>query len=291
MSLSVALQKLAAYRKSNTRKSQETFQNGLLVLEKNGVSSLGDDSWSFLEQLTLASIDVGKLDVADRCLEQLAEKFPASPRVDVLVGIRMEATEPFDTVMNYYAEVLDADSANAAAWKRKVTVLRRANKIDKAVTELSQFLDTFYADVEGWLELADIYTSCSQYTSALQALTHVLLLAPQNPFYTLQFAETAYTAGDLPLALKMLLLVIDMCERDSSDLDRLTGVLTRAWWATKLCTRHLMTSKSTNSASHTSVPKNLNLIDELATEQVLKLYSSGRGEGRDLVTRWLGQST
>jgi ER membrane protein complex subunit 2 len=35
-------------------------------------------------------------------------------------------------------------------------------KVDKAVDELSQFLDTFYTDVEGWLELADIYSSCNQ---------------------------------------------------------------------------------------------------------------------------------
>jgi hypothetical protein len=35
-------------------------------------------------------------------------------------------------------------------------------KYEKAVEELSEFLDTFYTDVEGWLELADIYSSCNQ---------------------------------------------------------------------------------------------------------------------------------
>lgn len=35
-------------------------------------------------------------------------------------------------------------------------------KIDKAVEELSAMLDTFYTDVEGWSELADIYASCEQ---------------------------------------------------------------------------------------------------------------------------------
>lgn len=44
-----------------------------------------------------------------------------------------------------------------------VSVLRRQGHIDKAVRELSEYLDTFYNDVEGWLELADIYASCNQY--------------------------------------------------------------------------------------------------------------------------------
>ena len=50
-------------------------------------------------------------------------------------------------------------------WKRRISIFRRTGKIDKAVHELSQLLDTFYTDVEGWLELADIYASSSQYVS------------------------------------------------------------------------------------------------------------------------------
>lgn len=112
------------------------------------------------------------------CLEQLAEKFPGSPRVDVLTGIRMEATEPITTVLEYYNDLLLADPTNAvgsdvsnwrgyaqwtqAAWKRRISVLRRARSTDKAVEELIEYLDTFYTDPEGWLELADIYVSNRQ---------------------------------------------------------------------------------------------------------------------------------
>jgi hypothetical protein len=46
-------------------------------------------------------------------------------------------------------------------------VLRRTGKIEKTVEELSQFLDTFYTDVDGWLELADVYTTCNQYAANL----------------------------------------------------------------------------------------------------------------------------
>ena len=92
----------------------------------------------------------------------------------------MEATEPPSTVLQFYDELLKADPTNAvspsfdggyiqiltpnqAIWKRRISVLRRTGKIQEAVEELTQFLDTFYTDLEGWLELADIYTSCNQY--------------------------------------------------------------------------------------------------------------------------------
>ena len=113
------------------------------------------------------------------CLERLAKKFPKSPRVDVLQGIRIEASERPDVALQYYDQLLDADPSNAvgylclfcysfrltrvssqAVWKRRISVLRRAGKLEEAVEELSQYLDTFYSDLEAWLELADIYSSC-----------------------------------------------------------------------------------------------------------------------------------
>jgi hypothetical protein len=63
-----------------------------------------------------------------------------------------------------------------------------------------------------------------------------LLLAPQNPFTFLQFAETAFSAGDVPLALKNFLIVIDMNVSDISAPQDQTpvGFSVRAWWGVKL---------------------------------------------------------
>ncbi|KAG6908259.1 hypothetical protein DXG01_005524 [Tephrocybe rancida] len=290
MSLATALERLATYRTNNTRASQDTFEHGCRIL-KAGPTKLGDDGWAFLEQLALAAIDVGRLDIADECLRQLAEKFPKSPRVDVLTGIRMEASVPPATVLQYYDGLLDADPANAAVWKRRISVLRRLGKIEAAVEELSRFLDTFYTDVEGWLELADIYTSCNQYTHALQSLSHALILAPQNPFTALQFAETAYTAGDLALALKMFLVVVDMGERDVPLDEAPTGIHIRAWLGVKLCARQLVapTSSSARSASGTAIPptKKVKLLEELATERVLAAYQGEKETGLGYVSAWI----
>lgn len=35
-------------------------------------------------------------------------------------------------------------------------------KLEKAIEELSQFVDTFYTDLDAWLELAETYASCNQ---------------------------------------------------------------------------------------------------------------------------------
>lgn len=44
-------------------------------------------------------------------------------------------------------------------------MLRKLGKTENAVEELSKFVDTFYTDVEAWLELADLYASHHQYAS------------------------------------------------------------------------------------------------------------------------------
>jgi tetratricopeptide (TPR) repeat protein len=202
----------------------------------------------------------------------------------------MEVTEPADVVNKFYDELLTADPSNEAVWKRKISVLRRRGFVGAAVEELSEFLDTFYTDVEGWLELADIYSSCNQYTSALQALSHALLLNPQNPFYVLQAAETAYTIGDLPLAIKMFLMAVDMTDGTDGDFASSipTGITVRAWYGVKLCSRRLMNEPrlAASSSSQTPAPKNINLVDQLATERVLAAYGSKSGSGRSAQNRF-----
>jgi hypothetical protein len=50
-----------------------------------------------------------------------------------------------------------------AVWKRQVSVLKRIGRTESAVDELGKLVDTFYTDVEAWLELADLYNSLYQY--------------------------------------------------------------------------------------------------------------------------------
>ncbi|CCL99072.1 uncharacterized protein FIBRA_01084 [Fibroporia radiculosa] len=286
MDLTNSLQKLAGYYPSKSQKSQDTLDKGITLLKNNGFAKQGDEGWESLEKLTLAALDQGDLAVADQCLQLIVDKFPGSPRGETLQGIRMEATASPEVALKYYDELLEADPANATAWRRKSSILRRMGKIDLAVQELSAMLDTFYADVDGWLELADIYASCQQYTYALQSISHALLLAPQNPFHFLHFAETAYLANDIPLSLKMFLVAVDMTDDDDGPVppqDSIPAGLTlRAWYGVKLCTRRFATEPRllSSSASHTAAPDAITLsnVDELSTERLRTAYMNMKGE-------------
>jgi len=56
------------------------------------------------------------------------------------------------------------------------------DKIDKAVKELNHYLDTFYTDAEGWMELADI-SSCHQSHSLHKRLHHMYIRMNSSPFF------------------------------------------------------------------------------------------------------------
>ncbi|THH28637.1 hypothetical protein EUX98_g5555 [Antrodiella citrinella] len=276
MEVTAALQKLAAYEPRESQRSQRLLEEGQTVLKNNAYLKRGDEGWETLEKLALAALDQGDIEVANKCLKILSDRFPESSRVDCLTGIRIEVTETPEIALSFYDSLLEGDATNAAFWRRKAAVYRKQGKTDLAVKELSTMLDTYYTEVEGWLELADIYSTCQQYTYALQSLSHTLLLAPQNPVHFLLFAETAYLAADVPLALKMYLQVVDMTDDDDDDVPPIdsipTGLTLRAWYGVKLCTQRLTAEPRllTSSASQTAAPAAtaISSLDDLATERL-----------------------
>lgn len=94
-----------------------------------------------------------------------------------------------------------------------------------------------------------------RYNYALQALSHALLLAPQNPFYVLEFAEIAYASGDTPLAVKTFLMAVDMTDdEDAPVTSHQTDITLRAWYGVKLVrhTREIRDEKLMTSPELTS---------------------------------------
>ena len=101
-----------------------------------------------------------------------------------------EATEGPEAALVFYQKLLDADPSNLvcnsdlvsvagslsctmkAVWKRQISVLNRLGRTENAVDELSKLVDTFYTDVEAWLQLADLYISLYQYVYS-SPLVHV----------------------------------------------------------------------------------------------------------------------
>jgi len=47
-------------------------------------------------------------------------------------------------------------------WKRRIATYKQLGDTQKAIEDLCAYLDTFYTDVEGWLEVADLYAGCQR---------------------------------------------------------------------------------------------------------------------------------
>ncbi|EUC61234.1 TPR-like protein [Rhizoctonia solani AG-3 Rhs1AP] len=276
-------QRFTTYRSHGTRSSAEIVSEGEPLL-LNGQYRSANDPWAFLEQLAFAGMDVGRLDIADDCLILLDQQFPDSPRVTVLKGQRLEADGMLQDALKMYVYFLTKEDENyVPIRKRLIATLRSLGRIAEATEELIRYLDIYYADLEGWLELAGIYATCNLYDNSLSALAHAQLIAPQTPQIALCSAETAYTAGDISLALKTYLRAAELCGSGPGILPG--GTETRAWLGVKLCL-----SKLPSGAKH---PK---LLEELATERILAAYSKTNGSakpndaGRGAILRWLGAS-
>ncbi|CCO30572.1 Chromatin structure-remodeling complex subunit RSC7 AltName: Full=Nuclear protein localization protein 6 [Rhizoctonia solani AG-1 IB] len=132
-----------------------------------------DDPWAFLEQLAFAAMDVGRLDITDDCLVLLDQQFPDSPRVTILKGQRLEADGMLQDALKMYVYYLTKEDENyVPIRKRLIATLRSLGKITEATEELVKYLDIYYADLEGWLELADIYATCNLFlTPSLDTTT------------------------------------------------------------------------------------------------------------------------
>lgn len=101
--------------------------------------------------------------------------------------------------------------------KRLVAVHRAEHRLDDTVAELRALLDILYTDVEGCVELADIYEQAGPHAAALQNLSHALLLRAERILCPAQRGDRHAHASDLLLASKMHLLMVDMLTPDDTD--------------------------------------------------------------------------
>jgi len=194
-----------------------------------------------------------------------------------LRGLALEAVGDEGAAQRLYDALLEGDPTDVPIRKRRIAMARARGDMSAAVDELLLLTDTWYADVEAWLELADGYADCALYPQSLSALSHTMLLNPQNPFHVLRAAETAYTAEDIPLALKFFLRAVEMMDGAADEVGNgAAGAITRAWYGVKLCVRQLLQDPSLSSPSKTPAPSknHVPLLDELATERILAAYSS-----------------
>lgn len=199
--LEVARQKMKQWRDEPLRNSEEVVELGECLILEHG-NKLGDELWTIYEQVFLASLDCGKIDLATLCLKELNTQFPNSMRVRKLKAMRIEALERYDDADKCYDNILEAEPANAVAYKRKIAILKAQNKISEAIKELNNYLTKFMSDTEGWMELSELYISQLEYKKAKYCMEELILSNPHNHLYHQRYAEILYTMGDHEKARK-----------------------------------------------------------------------------------------
>ncbi|SCV71715.1 BQ2448_3303 [Microbotryum intermedium] len=247
-----------------------------------------------------AALQCGQVASAQVCVHRLSSQFPESPRVAALQGMLYEAQAETAKAWEHYREWLRKDAADVAMRKRLIALhLSSANlsspprsKMDPSPSQpnrehglqmLVEYLETFYQDPEGWSMAARTYAEMGCYPQALTSLSHLLLLAPHNPFHLLHHAETAYTIGEYDLALKEFLRVVEMS-------DGVKGAGRRAAVGAKLCIHRLTSSGNSTTTNSDPLlrPKRVEEVDRMLTALLIQDGGKAKGEEREVWGTWLG---
>lgn len=140
---------------------------------------------------------MGKLDEAERCLEELIKKFPQSARVRRLVGIILECEGKFDEANSMYEILLKENPANLLVLKRKVCIMKAQRDVKGQIEALNKVVKSFPLEVPSWVELGEIYLSLCDYKPAAHCFEECILLEPSNASFHTRLAETYYTIDGL----------------------------------------------------------------------------------------------
>ena len=158
----------------------------------------------------------------------------------ILQGMLLEAKGMAKEALMLYEACLKDDQSHILLNKRRIAALRAIpGREADATQELARFVDVFPMDAEAWQELATLYTEQHKYAQAAYALEELVLLAPQNSYVLLHYAETLYTAGDIATAYKMYLRILELARGDirvkeNSRGERAAGPWVRTLWGLKM---------------------------------------------------------
>ncbi|CAI2184132.1 164_t:CDS:2 [Funneliformis geosporum] len=226
-----AVTTLHELRKSGERKSDLVVFLGEKLINRGYTGKLGDE-------------------------ENLNKRFPGSPRVKILEGMKLEADDKLDAALALYEEILQEDEANIAASKRRIAVYKAKGQDGQAIDALTRHLDTVYNDAEAWLELSALYLN--------------------------------YHFENIPVALKQFCRVLELCE------DNIRALCGIKLCTSRLLNLSNISSASTSNSLHDM--KTISDLNALAVERLSAMYSKNQHgrktaiEIKNVVIDWLSQS-
>jgi tetratricopeptide (TPR) repeat protein len=152
-----------------------------------------------LEQLCLASLDVGDLDLAALAIDRLQELGvqEGSTRLKLLQGRILEAREDYPGAERHYQGLLEENPANLFAMKRLYCIHKaQVGGTGKAVEALNEYLQRNCADTPAWHEMAALRMELGDYAGAAYALEEVLMMAPAEPAVHVLLGECLVTSAE-----------------------------------------------------------------------------------------------
>ena len=257
-----ARDQLRKWREEDSKQSERVLDLGQALITEHG-SKLGDELWTVYEQAFIAALDCKQTTLASAYLRELSRKFPGSKRVALLRGMSLEALELYDDADKLYEALLVEDPANASVQKRRLAILKAQGDTQELAAGLTEYLKSFMADRDAWLELADLYVSCQDYDKAAFCLEEVLMVNPHHHLCHLRYAEIRQTMGgveNLEIARKYYSLAITLHE---ASVRALTGLCL-------VCSNLLSNGKGTSSKSK----KDSQRLFSWASERLLSVYEA-----------------
>ncbi|GAA5897104.1 Emc2p [Sporobolomyces salmoneus] len=307
LSTSSILTRLEEIRTSRSRVPREVFELGQKLVENGWINNQSNQGWIVKEQLAVAALECGQLELASVLIDRLDAQFPSkeSQRILSLKGMLFEAKGDLESARQLYEQRLKEKETDVLIRKRLISLHLSTPLNVTTTTSLSrqegirllvEYCDTSYVDAEAWMLLSKSYSELGLYDQSLSASNHSLLLQPQNPFLLLQHAELSYTIDPLSeVGLKEFLRVVEMTTDLSVGKEGrgLEGCGRRAAFGAKNCISRLKSAPLNPKTTTTSTFTKLKLdeLEVMVTRLILGSYEkqagATKGEELRVVREWL----
>ncbi|KAJ2452390.1 tetratricopeptide repeat domain-containing protein [Coemansia sp. RSA 2336] len=281
--MSAALSLLADIRQSSERRPLAVLKLAEPLLNaQSSIASNSDDVYLVYEQVFIAALDEGQIELAKALLVLLRKRFTSSERVKRLYGMINECVGHPEEAQLIYSQMHEKDNTNVLAHKRLIALLKSQGQLGEAIKMLVSYLDTHTNDFEAWLELSCLYLNAHMYPQAAFCLEEVILQQPANHYFHLCYAEVNYTMGNLALALKEFLRVVELSTDN-----------VRGFYGVKLVSdriralRELPKKEQPPGIVGAPQPATLDRLSQLATERLAAAYSSANDVCRKTAESWL----
>ncbi|EJK64751.1 hypothetical protein THAOC_14484 [Thalassiosira oceanica] len=186
---------------------------------------------SALEQLCVASLDLGKTTLAESCLDSILEAGVAkdSARYRKLLAMCCESSGDYDGATAIYDKLLEENPSNGYAAKRKYCILAaQSDKQEEAANAMNEYLSNNSGDVSAWNEMAELCLNASDFQGAAYCYEEVVLGCPLDSTVHMRLGEAYCTAGGLEntkLARKHL---AQACQLEPNNLRAWYGLVSAA---------------------------------------------------------------